>query len=440
MWSLSARGLKIKGLVFFVLFGGVFLINAQSAAAQCWNDYPNVGSTPQPLPGFPAKSDFSEFFCTTDVATCVDKTKSGKTKSGVAAPNTGFGCNSAPNTQCCMLPATSWPCWNNVADARRTTLEKTECMASESACTGSNLKLGAGLGCSAPNNFCCGIVKPASPAAPGGSTPPASGPLPEGGSTAEWKLGVPGGVQLVPCTKDGVCEIADLVQQAVNFARWLMGLAGALFLLVFVYGGAMYVMSFGRSDMVTKGKTALTRGAIGVVLVMGAWTIVSYVAASLGYTGVNLGGPPSGGEKGGSKGVCGTAQGTEGRQCFNINTEINKFEPGSCMQGYCSGSANRQCCTPKQGAGANAGTGKCKCSGTVKAGTLLPNLVFDGYCPDVSQYCSQCGNGVASCTIELNTTKQECDNNDFTAMAQDLGIPSSALALVTLAGTCQFTE
>ncbi len=293
MWSLSARGLKIKGLVFFVLFGGVFLINAQSAAAQCWNDYPNVGSTPQPLPGFPAKSDFSEFFCTTDVATCVDKTKSGKTKSGVAAPNTGFGCNSAPNTQCCMLPATSWPCWNNVADARRTTLEKTECMASESACTGSNLKLGDGLGCSAPNNFCCGIVKPASATTAGGSTPAASGPLPAGGSTAEWKSGVPGGVQLVPCTQTGDCEIADLVQQAVNFARWLMGLAGALFLLVFVYGGAMYVMSFGRSDMVTKGKTALTRGAIGVVLVMGAWTIVTYVADSLGYAKVSIPATPS---------------------------------------------------------------------------------------------------------------------------------------------------
>lgn len=341
MWSLSVRGLKNKGLIFFVLLGALFLSGVPSVSAvDCWNNYPNVGSSPQPLAGFPAKSDFSKFFCTTDVDTCVDKNKSGEAKSGVAATKTGYGCDTAPNTQCCMLPATSWPCWNNVADARRTTLEKTECMASESACTGSNLKLGPGLGCSGATGYCCGIVKPASATTPG--TPAASGPLPEGGSTAEWKSGVPGGVQLVPCTQTGDCEVADLVQQAVNFARWLMGLAGALFLLVFVYGGAMYVMSFGRSDMVTKGKTALTRGAIGVVLVMGAWTIVTYVADSLGYSKVAI--PPTP-----QADTCGTTPETTGYKCENI-TSTNKDgfvcdKPKMCMSQPTNN--NYKCCKTK---------------------------------------------------------------------------------------------
>lgn len=342
MRLLSARSLKTGGFVFFVLLGVLFLISVSSASAQCWDDYPKVKGADQPLPGFPAKSDFSEFFCTKDVATCIDKSKSGKSKSGVAAPGTGFNCNKGPDTQCCMLPATTWPCWNNVADARRATLEKTECVASESACTGNNLKLGVGLGCSGATGYCCGMVKPSSTTAQGGSTSTASGPLPEGGSTAEWQYQAPGGLKLVACTKTGDCEIADLVQQAVNFARWLMGLAGALFLLVFVYGGAMYVMSFGRSDMVTKGKTALTRGAMGVVLVMGAWTIVTYVADSLGYTKVAIPSTPQ-------ADTCGTTPETEGYKCEDI-TSANKDDftcdkPKMCMSQPTNN--NYKCCKPK---------------------------------------------------------------------------------------------
>jgi len=140
----------------------------------------------------------------------------------------------------------------------------------------------------AADESCCKKAKAGGAA--GGKT--AGTALPDTGSTAEWKYQNTSktGIVLVSCTKDGNCTIADIVQQGINFAKWLMGLAGALFLIVFVYGGAMYLASFGNSAWVTKGKTALTRGAIGIVLVMGAWTVIAYVAASLGYNAASLSG------------------------------------------------------------------------------------------------------------------------------------------------------
>jgi hypothetical protein len=67
----------------------------------------------------------------------------------------------------------------------------------------------------------------------------------------------------------------------VAFANLLMTLSGAFFFGAFVYGGGMWVMSFGRSDWVSKGKTAMINAVIGMVIVLSAWTIVKYVVSSL---------------------------------------------------------------------------------------------------------------------------------------------------------------
>ncbi|MBU2566841.1 pilin, partial [Patescibacteria group bacterium] len=93
------------------------------------------------------------------------------------------------------------------------------------------------------------------------------------------------GIQSVGCEETGDCTIEQIIQKGVYFAQFIMGLSGALFLIVFIYGGALYILSFGRSEWVNKGQKAMVQAAIGIVFVMGAWTIVWYVAQSLGYTG-----------------------------------------------------------------------------------------------------------------------------------------------------------
>jgi hypothetical protein len=272
-------GLKIKFLGWSILIIGLFIFLPNKAlAGTCWGDYPKAGT---PIPGFPTASDF------TLPGNCVaDPAKDCSEKGYVVGPKGMFGC--APAETCCLVPAKTLSCFNDYVGSDRTSFQSVSCVKSDAQCAAPNKKLGDGHGCSDANGgtVCCAILS--SSGKSGGAS--SGGTVPKTGSTAKWSLGVQGGMQLVPCTETGNCTIDDLVNQGVNFAKWIMGLAGALFLLVFVYGGAMYTVSFGRSDYITKGKNAMTRGAFGIILVMGAWTVVSYVSTSLGYKPVGLGG------------------------------------------------------------------------------------------------------------------------------------------------------
>lgn len=289
MWF--TRTLKKTDLCWLILIIGLFVFLPGKAFAggvdtPCWTDYPTGGT---PIPGFPSKSDIKNGLCKKDVpdfeAECFGKPGA----AGVDSKGF-FGCD--PGLRCCLYPSTNWICANNFGGALRTTIDHTACVKTDALCVSPNSKIADGAGCTDDNGgpVCCAIVKGSTAAA---GSKAAGAAIPQTGSTAEWqynnKEGT--GLQLMTCTKDGNCTIDDIVNQGVNFAKWIMGLAGALFLLVFVYGGAMYAVSFGRSDYVTKGKNAMTRGVFGIILVMGAWTVVSYVSTSLGYKPVGLGTP-----------------------------------------------------------------------------------------------------------------------------------------------------
>lgn len=73
----------------------------------------------------------------------------------------------------------------------------------------------------------------------------------------------------------------DIIQTGVNFASFLMGLSGGLFLIVFIYGGAMYLLSFGDKARVDKGKKAIKGAAFGIIIVMGSWAIVQTIYSTL---------------------------------------------------------------------------------------------------------------------------------------------------------------
>lgn len=88
-------------------------------------------------------------------------------------------------------------------------------------------------------------------------------------------------LQLPSCVSDGKCELDDIVQTGVAFANLLMSLSGVLFFAAFIYGGAMYLLSFGRSDWVSKGTKAMTGAMIGMGIVLSAWTIVNYIATTI---------------------------------------------------------------------------------------------------------------------------------------------------------------
>ena len=110
----------------------------------------------------------------------------------------------------------------------------------------------------------------AAPATTSPQTPPQTG-----ANTGVFTL------QLPACVSTGRCTVDDVVRTGVAFANLLMSLSGVLFFATFVYGGGMYLLSFGRSDWVTKGTKAMTGAMIGMGIVLSAWTIVNYIATTL---------------------------------------------------------------------------------------------------------------------------------------------------------------
>jgi hypothetical protein len=88
-------------------------------------------------------------------------------------------------------------------------------------------------------------------------------------------------LELPGCVKDGNCRLDDIVKTGVAFANLLMTLSAAFFFASIIYGGAMYLLSFGEKERVAKGKSAITGAAIGMTIVLFSWTIVNYVASAI---------------------------------------------------------------------------------------------------------------------------------------------------------------
>lgn len=85
------------------------------------------------------------------------------------------------------------------------------------------------------------------------------------------------------------CTITDLVTVGVNIAYLILGLIGTLALLMFVYGGIMFLISSGNQEKVTKAKSILVNAVIGIVIVFSAWLIVNFIIVALTQGQAGLG-------------------------------------------------------------------------------------------------------------------------------------------------------
>lgn len=91
---------------------------------------------------------------------------------------------------------------------------------------------------------------------------------------------------LPTCTKTGNCGFNDFILLGVNLTKMILGLVGSLALLFFIYGGIMFMLAGGKSEMIDKGKKIITNAVIGVAIVLGAWIIVNFAIAALTGTPV----------------------------------------------------------------------------------------------------------------------------------------------------------
>lgn len=78
----------------------------------------------------------------------------------------------------------------------------------------------------------------------------------------------------------GLCTVNDIVQAFVNFMRLLLGFVGAAVLIMFVYGGFIWLTSHGNTEDIKKGQGIVKNAFIGLVIVFGAYTAVQFLFTS----------------------------------------------------------------------------------------------------------------------------------------------------------------
>ncbi|MCX6793153.1 MAG: pilin [Candidatus Falkowbacteria bacterium] len=72
----------------------------------------------------------------------------------------------------------------------------------------------------------------------------------------------------------GVTSVPQLIG---NVITGVLGIVGSLALLMFVYGGFMWMLSAGNEKMVEKGKTTLIWASLGLVVIFMSYALVTFV-------------------------------------------------------------------------------------------------------------------------------------------------------------------
>lgn len=129
------------------------------------------------------------------------------------------------------------------------------------------------LDCTAPDGNCC-VPKSATPA-------PAVQP------TAQPEITVPetetvnvsgdcrtdvGGISF-PCPL-GERNVSRIIGSLI---RWVLGLVGALFFAMFVYGGFMYIIAGENAKNAETGQKTLINAVIGLAIVVGAYMVLGWL-------------------------------------------------------------------------------------------------------------------------------------------------------------------
>ncbi len=90
-------------------------------------------------------------------------------------------------------------------------------------------------------------------------------------------------VELLPaCVKTGSCSVNEMFSVAGNAAKILLGMVGSVTLLIFIYGGFVWLTSGGNPDKIKKGKEILVQTTIGLLIVFGAYAGVYFLVRALG--------------------------------------------------------------------------------------------------------------------------------------------------------------
>lgn len=79
----------------------------------------------------------------------------------------------------------------------------------------------------------------------------------------------------------GASDVVTLVNQLIKF---VLGFTGLLALLAFIYGGILWMSSFGDTKKISKGKEVMIWSVYGLVVIFASYAIVIALFQALGIT------------------------------------------------------------------------------------------------------------------------------------------------------------
>lgn len=82
----------------------------------------------------------------------------------------------------------------------------------------------------------------------------------------------------------GDYTLDDFIRLAVLVSQWILGIVGSLSLIMFIYGGFMFLISSGSSDKVGQAKKIIVAAVIGLIIVFSSWLIIRFVTQAIGAT------------------------------------------------------------------------------------------------------------------------------------------------------------
>lgn len=227
--------------------------------------------------------------------------------------------------------------------------------------------------------MCCppGVGTPPGSSAPSSSSDAGSTQSTQSAPTTPAHVGRSGKIPLPLCALSsdplvaGNCTLDDLINVGVGFANFLMGLAAALFLAIFVYGGFRYIFFAYDSGAASQAKDMLKNSAIGMLIILGATVLIRFVHQTV-----------TGDQCVARKGPSYSCQDTQG---------MSQSQRSSCVTGLCHGGEVELCC--------------------LTSATPPPQTPTEGPgAPGFNQACyDECQNATRDCTSQTGDARTNCE-------------------------------
>ena len=73
---------------------------------------------------------------------------------------------------------------------------------------------------------------------------------------------------------------ADLKQTVMNIITYVLGLLGLIAVIMILYGGFTWMTAGGNEDKIDTAKQIISAAAVGLVIILIAWAIVTFVVGT----------------------------------------------------------------------------------------------------------------------------------------------------------------